>query len=193
MKLLSIRSALLSVALPFAAIAQTAPNNTTTMQSRDMSQESLPYAPVAGRLEFTLGGAGSTNTDFDSSMGGVNFSVGNYFTDTLLGSVRQSINYSNPSNANDAWSGSTFLALDQHFGTGAFRPLVGVNAGRIYGDSVQDTWAAGLETGFKYYVQPRTFVYLIAQYAWLFDDGDDIDDTFDDGQILWTAGVGFNF
>jgi hypothetical protein len=45
----------------------------------------------------------------------------------------------------------------------------------------------------KFYVQPRTFIYIIALYAWLFEDSDDLDDTFDDGQTLRTAGVGFNF
>ena len=192
MKIYLIRSVLLSLALPFAVMAQTN-SASTTSTSAEIPASSITYAPAMNALEFTLGGSGSSNTDFDSSLGGLSFSVGKYFSDTLLGSVRQSINYANPNVGSDSWSGSTFFALDQHFGTGALRPLLGINAGRIYGDNVQDSWAAGLETGVKFYVQPRTFIYVIAQYAWLFEDSDDIDDAFDDGQILWTAGVGFNF
>ena len=192
MKTCSLRFTLLSILLPLAAAAQmnSAPATTTPAE---IPASSIAYAPTLNDLEFTLGGSGSSNTDFDSSLGGLSFSVGKYFSDTLLGSVRQSVNYSNPNVGSDSWSGSTFFALDQHFGTGALRPLLGLNVGRIYGDNVQDTWAAGLETGVKYYVQPRTFIYVIAQYAWLFEDGNEIDDTFDDGQILWSAGVGFNF
>lgn len=192
MKTCSLRFTLLSILLPLAAAAQmnSAPATTTPAE---IPASSIAYAPTLNDLEFTLGGSGSSNTDFDSSLGGLSFSVGKYFSDTLLGSVRQSVNYSNPNVGSDSWSGSTFFALDQHFGTGALRPLLGINVGRIYGDNVQDTWAAGLETGVKYYVQPRTFIYVIAQYAWLFEDGNEIDDTFDDGQILWSAGVGFNF
>lgn len=182
------RGLLLASILPLAAAAQT--STTTPPPDPDPG---VTYGPASSRYEVTLGGSGATNTDFDSSLGGVNFSVGTYFNDSLLGSIRQAVNYSNPDNAGTSWGGSTFLALDQHFGSSALRPLVGVNIGRIYGDNVHDTWAAGLEAGAKFYVQSRTFVYGLAQYAWLFDDGDDIDDTFDDGQILWTVGIGFNF
>lgn len=188
MTTLILRRGLLALMLPLVASAQTA-----TPPPLPESSATTRYAPTANRLEFTFGGGGASDKDFDSSLGGINFSMGTYFNDSLLGSVRQSVNYSNPDVGDNAWSGSTFLALDQHFGSGALRPLIGINAGRIYGDNVQDTWAAGLEAGLKYYVQPRTFVYAIAQYAWLFDDGEDIDDTFDDGQVLWTMGIGFNF
>jgi hypothetical protein len=73
------------------------------------------------------------------------------------------------------------------------RPFFGVNLGRIYGDTISDTWAAGLEGGAKYYVQPRTFIMAMVQYAWYFDKRDNIDDTFSQGQFLWNVGVGFNF
>ena len=52
---------------------------------------------TAGEREFTLGGSGATNKEFDDSFGGVNFSYGYYTTDTQEWVLRQSINYSNPS------------------------------------------------------------------------------------------------
>jgi hypothetical protein len=153
-----------------------------------------PQPPQAGAYEFTLGGGGGADTDLDDSFGGVNFSVGKYLSDTLAVVLRQSVNYANPDAGGNVWNGSTFIALDQHFGTNErLRPFVGVNFGRIYGDNVADSWAAGLEAGAKYYVHTRTFVYALAQYAWLFEEGNDIDDTFSDGQLLWTVGIGFNF
>jgi hypothetical protein len=176
-RFLSLAAALL--ALPVAALAQT----TVTDFTRH-----------AGEHEFTLGGGGATNTDFDNSFGGVNFSYGYYTTPTQEWVVRQSINYSNPSSGSQQWNGSTRIAFDQHFAArGALRPFVGANFGGVYGDAVRDTFAAGLEGGAKYYVQPRTFIYAMAEYGWFFRHARNIDDRFNDGQLTWGVGVGFNF
>ena len=149
---------------------------------------------TAGEREFTLGGAGATNMDFDDSLGGVNFSYGWYSTPTQLWVIRQTINYANPSSGGQSWNGATRIGFDQHFTTtGPMRPFVGVTAGGVYGDRVSDSWTAGIEAGLKYYVHSRTFVYAVAEYAWLFNKADQLEDTFDDGQINWSIGIGFNF
>lgn len=148
----------------------------------------------AGEREFTLGGAGASNTDMDDSFGGLNFSYGWYATENAAWVIRQSINYSNPDRGGTSWAGATRLAYDYHLGaTGAFRPFIGANIGGAYGDAVRDTFAAGLEGGVKFYVQPRTFVYAMAEYGWFFRRASGIDDTFRDGQINWGVGLGFNF
>jgi len=147
-----------------------------------------------GDKEFTLGGSGASNRDFDNSFGGVNFSYGWYTTPTQLLSVRQSINYSNPNRGGQSWNGSTRVAFDQHLTAhGALRPFVGVNVGGVYGDAVRDTFAAGLEGGAKFYVHPRTFVYAMVEYGWFFRRARGVDDAFNDGQFNWGVGVGFNF
>lgn len=175
-------TALLVTAL--AATAQTSP----TMAGGDVGVR------TAGEHEFSLGGNGASNRDFDDSLGGVSFSYGWYTTPTQLISIRQSINYSNPNNSGQSWNGSTRVAFDQHFASrGALRPFVGVNVGGVYGDGVRDTFAAGLEAGAKYYVQPRTFLYAMAEYGWFFRRARNLDDRFDDGQFNWSVGVGFNF
>ena len=149
---------------------------------------------TAGEREFTLGGSGATNKEFDESFGGVNFSYGWYSTDTQQWVIRQSINYSNPSVGGQAWNGATRLAFDQHLTAyGAVRPFVGVNVGGVYGDRVRDTFSAGLEAGAKFYVQPRTFIYAMVEYGWFFRHARNVDDTFSDGQFNWSVGVGFNF
>lgn len=171
------------IALPFAAVAQTA---TTTGV--------INVARQAGDREFTLGGSGASNTDFDSSLGGVNFSYGQYINETLMWSLRQTVNYINPDVGGTQWNGSTRLAIDQHLTAyGQFRPFVGANFGGAYGDSVSDTWLAGLEIGGKYYVQPNTFVFAMAEYGWFFSDADRVEDEFNNGQFTWVVGVGFNF
>jgi hypothetical protein len=179
----SLAASLLLGALSTVALAQTA-----------VTTPGDPTARRAGEREFTLGGAGAVNKDFDESLGGVNFSFGSYLNETQAIVVRQSINYANPNRGGQTWNGSTRIAFDQHLAArGALRPFVGVNIGGVYGDAVRDTFAAGLEGGAKFYVQPRTFIYAIAEYGWFFRRARSLDDRFDEGQFNWGVGIGFNF
>jgi hypothetical protein len=152
--------------------------------------------PRAGEREFTLGGSGLSNKDLDSSSGGVGASLGFYLNDTLMLAVRQTVNYANPSGGDSSYIGSTRVALDQHIlasPSGRFRPFVGVNFGGVYGEDVTNTFAAGIEAGAKFYVQQRTFLYAMADYAWAFRNSDDATENFEDGGFQWSVGVGFNF
>lgn len=176
----------------FTARAQTTTDTTTTTTTTTAYRASDEFGARAGEWEFTLGGGGSSNTDMDDSLGGVNFSVGYFLSDTFEIAVRQSVNYSNGAAATQ-YDGATFVAVDQHFGTGRLRPFVGVNVGYVYGDSTNDTFAAGIEGGVKVYVLPKTFVFALVNYAWTFDDSNAVTDNFSDGGLLWTVGVGFNY
>lgn len=181
----------LFVASAFTAQAQT---QTQTQYRTDAPRYNAgAYGPEQGDWELTLGGSGASNNDFDDSFGGINFSVGHFISDALEVSVRQSLNYSNGPGGGSEWDGSTFVALDYHFGVDNLRPFVGVNFGGLYGENTSDTWAAGVEAGLKLYVQPKTFVFALVNYAWTFNDSDGVTDNFDDGAILWSLGVGFNF
>ena len=149
-----------------------------------------PYGGVRSDWEFTLGGSGSSNKDLDNSLGGLNFSAGYFLNDTLEIVARQSVNYSNGPSGNAEYDGSTFVALDQHFGTGRLRPFVGINFGGLYGDNTTDTFAAGLE-GLKFYVKPKTFIYALVNYEWTFDNSNEVTDNFDDGAFLWSTAIRF--
>lgn len=185
-------SLLAAALLPIAASGQFTRESAETRRSTETSEG---IGPLAGAGELMLGGSGGADTDFDDSFGGFSGSLGFYINDNLMWAVRQSVNYSNPDTGPRAWNGSTRLALDHHFRVGReeLRPFVGVTFGRVYGDTVNDTWAAGLELGAKYYVQPRTFVSGMAEYQWFFRNASSIDNSFDDGSILWSVGLGFNF
>ncbi len=178
----SILACVLALALPVAGSAQS----------------TVPYGDTpTGTRELSLGGGGASNNDLDDSFGALNFSYGYFLGPELLLALRQDVSYANPRGGDTSWNGATRLALSHHLGSGSanstVRPFIGISAGRIYGDNVRDTWAAGLETGAKFYVQQRTFVFLNISYDWLFEDEDDIDDTFGDGRFGWGLGVGFNF
>lgn len=183
-----LKTGLVAVLLPVAALAQT----TSTTTAPAAFDPGSPPAP--GTLEFTFGANGASNKDIDDSMGGISFSLGQYVGTASQVVIRQAVNYSNPNNGGRSWAGATRLAFDQHIlARGPLRPFVGVNIGGVYGDAVRDTWTAGIEAGAKYYVIPRTFVYAIAEYGWFFRHARDVSTRFDDGQFTWSAGIGFHF
>lgn len=183
-----LAAAALFVAGVLTAHAQYEETTTTTT-----TYDSGGFGAYAGDWELTLGGSGGSNNDLDTSLGGVNASLGYFLSDTLEISVRQSMSYSNGAGGGAEYDGSTFVALDQHFGTARLRPFIGVSAGGLYGDNTNNTFAAGLETGLKFYVQPKTFIFAHVNYVWTFEDSDTVGDNFDDGGFLWALGVGFNF
>jgi len=152
------------------------------------------WGPVKGDWEFTLGGNGTSNKDFGTNTGGFNATVGYFLSDAFELALRQSINFTVGGDVQDAVGGATYGALDYHFRVGQkLRPFVGVTFGGLYGDYVNDSLAAGLECGLKYYVKPKTFIFGTFGWNWLFDDGDSLTNNFDDGSFVYTAGVGFNF
>ncbi|MCB0059960.1 MAG: outer membrane beta-barrel protein [Halioglobus sp.] len=149
--------------------------------------------PASGDKSVTLSGTGSSDKNFDGNTFGVSGEFGYYGSEQLLYGIRQSVAGSVGDEVKDTWNGATRLFADYHFGTGAARPYVGANIGALYGQSVKDTGTAGLEVGLKYYVLDKTFINFGVEYAFLFDDGDDIDNSFDDGAFFYNLGVGFNF
>src|SRR5690606_41834746 len=97
-----------------------------------LAQTTVPTGGYAlrrgGEREFTLGGSGASNRDFDSSFGGVSASLGWYSDENQGWFIRQSVNYSNPEDTGSDWFGSTRLAYDYHFPLGgSMRPFIGAN------------------------------------------------------------------
>lgn len=176
-----LKSCLLLAALPVAAWAQATP---------PMAES---FAGVDGEHEFTVSASGVSDKGLSDSFGGLNLSYGTYLNAVQEVVIRQSINYNNPSVGRAGWNGSTRIALDHHFGTDRLQPFIGVNFGGIYGDNVRDSFAAGIEGGLKYHLQPRTFLFLLTEYSWSFRHARSVNDRFDDGQFNWGAGVGFKF
>ena len=169
------------VTLPLAALlAAAAPNLASA-------------GPEAGDRTFSLSGTGSSDEEFDRSVIGVSGELGWFVTDRVEAGLRQNVGVVAIDDGDDAWSGGTRGFVDLHFGAGAFQPYLGVNLGGLYGENVNDTFAAGPEAGAKFYVKDKTFIEAQAEYQFLFDDADEIDDRFDDGAWVYTLGVGYHF
>ena len=145
-----------------------------------------------GDWTLTFGGSGASDKDFDSNVMSLNGGLGFFFTQNAAVVLRQEVNVSD--NTNDrAWSGSTRVAGDYHFGNGSFRPYIGANIGYLYGDGVEEQFIAGPELGLKAFITPKAFVYVNAEYQILFDDADQVDDNYEDGRFVYSLGLGFKW
>ena len=145
-----------------------------------------------GDKEITLSGQAANSADLDGVQIGVTGSFGYFVTDNLELSIRQSLAYSDIF-VDSAMNGSTRVAVDFHFDLEAWQPFVGGNFGYVYGDAVNDTFEAAPEAGVKWFVNSTTFIFAMVEYQFFFDSADDASSAFDDGQFLWTLGVGFRF
>jgi hypothetical protein len=147
-----------------------------------------------GNWEFTLAGTGFSDKDFDTTSLGVDLGLG-FHLDPLVFGVRQSMSYDSGEVVDDIWSGSTRLFADLEFRFGSIAPFIGANLGYVYGDLVDDQFIAGPEAGLKLYVGDdyNTFIFGRVEYQFFFEDSDEAEDAFDDGQFVYTIGVGFRF
>lgn len=145
-----------------------------------------------GTQEFTLGGSGSSDKDFDESSFNASLSYGQFYNTNLEGVIRQDIAFVDVPGGSD-WNGSTRLAAEYHFGQGPLIPLLGVSAGYVYGDNVEDQFIAGPEAGLKYFLNSTTFTFAMAEYQFLFDEPSDVDDVIDDGRFVYGLGLGLIF
>ena len=167
-------------ALPMAAVAQ-----------------SSQFGPDQGEREFSISGTGSSDQNVDSGSFGVTGDLGWFLKNDLVTGIRQSVNYASIEGEgieDDFWNGSTRGYLNYQFLDQRARPFVGGSLGGIYGDGVNDSAFAGLETGMKYYVQTKTYFIARVEYQFFFDNADDASDSFqDDGAWAYSVGLGYNF
>lgn len=155
-------------------------------------QDGVYQLPEEGDWEFTVGGSGVNDEDFENGFASVAGYVGTYITDHLLVGVRQSLNYVD-SGPSDDWVGSTRAALDFHFTDSNLRPFVGANFGLVYGESVDETFAAAPEAGLKWYLKDETFLMALVEYQFFFEEADDADEGFEDGNFVYTLAIGMSF
>lgn len=171
-----------ALALPGFALAQ------------DRNDDVDRFGPEGNNWELTLNGSGFNDRGFDNGSFGGGFSVGYFFNNAFELGLRQTVNFSD-SEAIDGSDtiASTRLAADIHFDFGRLQPFIGANIGGVYGDAIPDTYAAAPEVGAKLYVKPEAFLMLLGEYQFFFKDVEDADDRFDNGQFVYTLGVGFNW
>lgn len=145
--------------------------------------------PETGDWEFTLGGSGSADDDFDTGGFGVNGSFGYFINQNFEASIRQTVNF--VGDRDEEWSGSTRAAIDWHFLLGKFVPFIGANGGLTYTED-DARWSIAPEIGMKYFVHDKTFIFALGEYRWFPDGIRNFGGNFDHGNFLATIGIGFN-
>ena len=163
--------------------------------AQDADDDVDRFGPEASNWELTLNGSGFNDKDFDNGAFGGGFSIGYFFNENFELGLRQSVNYADTEAIDGSDTiASTRLAADVHFDLGRLQPFIGANFGGVYGDAIPDTWTAAPEAGAKLYIKPEAFLMLLGEYQFFFKDFDDADTGFDDnGQFVYTVGVGFNW
>ena len=159
----------------------------TSAFAESAPRHSPEYGPMAGDYEFFIAGSGGSSKNFDTNTFGGTASYGQYLTDHVLISGRQSLGVGYVKDGADTWNGSSVLAVDYVFGDGRFRPFLGAFIGAVYGKGVDFDGVAGAEGGLKFYANKTTFVQLSASYGPTFTEG------FSDGNFQYTLGMGLNF
>ncbi len=139
-----------------------------------------------GARDFSITGSGSSDESFDSTGLSASVNLGMFFIDGLEGNIRQEITYTDV-NDDDAFSGSTRIGIDYHFGDWRWVPFLGATAGFVYGDNVDDDFIAGPEGGLKYMLNPTTYIVASVEYQIFFDSDDD------DGRFVYGLGLGLTF
>lgn len=142
-----------------------------------------------GTRELTFAGAGNASSDFDNNTLGLDISYGWFSNPNLEFSGRQSVNFADVGGEN-AWNGSTRVAMDYHWTGGRWRPFAGVEAGFVYGDGVSESGIIGPEAGIKYYLKPDTFVFWREEYQVFMHSSQN--DKFSNGSFIHTFGIGTN-
>ena len=154
----------------------------------------MAHAQVENPWELTLGAGASNDDSFDAFQARVDGSIGYYFNENLEISLRQTLIYQDV--VGSTLDGYTRVALDYHFilgDRGQWQPFIGANIGYVYGDASADTFEAAPEAGVKYYVNSSTFIFVLAEYQFFFDSGEEVDDAAEDGVFVYTLGIGFRF
>jgi hypothetical protein len=157
----------------------------------------LMIVPAAAQAQFsqgdwvlTLGGSGSSDNDFIDNDFEFDGSLSYFVSDQIGVGVRQGVSFNDVEGSDDDWNASTVVFADFHFNLGRWQPFIGAEIGYLYGDNVDDTWIAGPEGGVKYFVNSTTFIYGMVEYQFFFEDTDELDSSFDDGQFVYSLGLG---
>lgn len=148
-----------------------------------------PAAPL--RWAFTIGpflgyNLQDNGDDKTSWLPGAEIGVEYLLTPNVVASVNYAGFYAVHAE-NEGYGGRGVAGLDLQGNFGGARPYVGLNAGYIYGDGIDDSFLVGPEVGTRFDLSPRSFLYARVAYDWVTNNG------WDDGVVNGGLGVGFRF
>lgn len=145
-----------------------------------------------GEWELRLSGFAENDVNFNGIQGNINGALGYFFSDQFEGGVRQNFAYTDIGVPGHFLSGQTSLFINYHFGDvgGQLQPFVGASVGFQYGDGIEDLFLGGPEVGIKYFFDENWFLFAEVAYLFYFEDVEDSDESFDDGEFNYGLGLG---
>ncbi|MDA8404508.1 MAG: hypothetical protein M0Z56_09990 [Desulfobacteraceae bacterium] len=141
--------------------------------------------------ELILSGNGTSDARFDGTIFAASGSLGYFLTDNFEALIRQDISYSKTSGSSGLWNGGTRFGIDYHFNIAALYPFVGANVGYLYGDTLEEQFVAGPQTGVKFFANSTTFILGMVEYEFFFKSTSKAGDNFDNGRFVYNIGIGF--
>lgn len=144
--------------------------------------------------EFTLGASGSNDEDFEAGDAQLSASVFYYVVDSVKVGARQNLWFADAGNGiSDIWNGSSRFAIDYVFPSHWVRPFLGVSIGAVYGDTIKESLVAAPEAGVQFFIKSDVFIQAIAEYQFLFETSDRINDVIENGQFVYGLNLGCRF
>jgi hypothetical protein len=186
-----------------SAFAQTGTTTPTAPRTTAAPAASLPAGapmppytfepgPRQGDFEAFVAGSGASTDQFDGNAIGAEASFAWYALKWLPVGVRQNAAFAFGEEVSDRWTFATRAFVDFQYNDGNwFQPFIGIGLGYIYGRQVDQSGVFGPEAGFKAYVNESTFIQVRANWDWKFTADNNSD--FEDGDMLYSIGAGFNF
>lgn len=148
---------------------------------------SASYAEQAmGDSELVLSGGGTSPSGFHTTNASANAQYGYFLSKAWEIGVRQAVSFDDVGDSSFV-NGATYVFTDAFLDLNAWQPFIGASAGVDYGPLRNEHFIVGPEAGVKYYVKEKTFI--IARAAYLFD----VNNSVDEGNTVYTLGIGFNF
>jgi hypothetical protein len=156
--------------------------------------EEPDFGPKDGDIEFTLGGNGNNDNAFDSGGFSLATSLGYFFNEHVEAGLRHNMSFFDAEDVDATFLATTRAFTDFHLDFDRFQPFLGANIGIRYGNGeIDETGTIAPEGGIKLFVFENAFVLAMMEYQWFFKEVSDVDDSADDGQFVYTLGLGFNF
>jgi hypothetical protein len=141
-----------------------------------------------GDYELTLGGTGANNRGFTAGSGGVDLSIGYFFTQNIEVAFRQNFDVASASGTTD-FTGESRVAADYNFDFGKWVPFIGANIGGSYGNNgYKGSFEVAPEGGVKYFLNATTFIVAEAEYEIFFRNAHG--NSFNGGSWVYSLGLG---
>jgi hypothetical protein len=151
--------------------------------------------PESKDWEVALSGAGRWNRDggeFGESHYSLAAAIQYYVSEHIEPGFRQTIDWFDPENGSSRTTGTSRIALDVNFPMGLVRPFIGVSYGLAYGDDINGTDnLLAPEAGIKFYIGERAFLVIGIEFDAVFGSWSELDDAWNDADVLSTIGVGY--